>query len=147
MSLVTRKHVWDSNRPALLQKLARDLKFDIASRGIILSRQRTTKVLIRLDCTDAQADLRLCCSHMAKTGFLMTRLRWKQACSDTEASNGLKNLDLATADIILFRQWITNTLIRLRESAGWSASLLVAYNIIRLCHDRAHMAVTKNFYA
>ena len=25
---------------------------------------------------DAQADLRLCCSHMAKTGFLMTWLNW-----------------------------------------------------------------------
>ena len=26
------------------------------------------------DCADAQADLRLCCSHMTKTGFLMTWL-------------------------------------------------------------------------
>ena len=43
----------------------------IASRGIILSRQRTTKALIR---ADAQADLCLCYSHRVKTGFLMTRL-------------------------------------------------------------------------
>ena len=28
----------------------------------------------RSDCTDAQADLRLYCSRMAKTGFLMTWL-------------------------------------------------------------------------
>ena len=37
----------------------------LASWGIILFKKRTTKVLIRL---------RLCCSHKAKTGFLMTRL-------------------------------------------------------------------------
>ena len=40
---------------------------DIETSGIILSKKRTIKVL-------AQADLRLCCSHSAKTGFLMTRL-------------------------------------------------------------------------
>ena len=40
---------------------------DIETRGIILTRQRTTKA-------DAQTDLRLCCSHMAKAGFLMTWL-------------------------------------------------------------------------
>ena len=40
----------------------------------ILSRQRITKILIR--CADAQADLCLCCSHMAKAGFLMTWLIW-----------------------------------------------------------------------
>ena len=40
------------------------------TRDIILSMQWTTKVLIRLrGC--ARADLRLCCSHMVKTGFLM----------------------------------------------------------------------------
>ena len=40
---------------------------DIETRGIILSKQQTTKALIRLrGC--------LCCSHMAKTGFLMTWL-------------------------------------------------------------------------
>ena len=33
----------------------------IESRDIILSKQRTTKALVRLQ---AQADLRLCCSHM-----------------------------------------------------------------------------------
>ena len=39
--------------------------FAIASRDIILPRQPTIKVLIRMrGC--------LCCSHMAKTGFLMT---------------------------------------------------------------------------
>ena len=46
----------------------------IASRGIILSRQRKQRRWS--DCADAQADLRLCCSHMAKTGFLMTGLIW-----------------------------------------------------------------------
>ena len=38
---------------------------DIETTGIILSKQRIA---------DAQADLRLCCSHTAKTGFLMTWL-------------------------------------------------------------------------
>ena len=39
---------------------------DVASMGITLSRQRTTKALIglRLISAAAQADLRLCCSHM-----------------------------------------------------------------------------------
>ena len=45
--------------------------YDIETGGIILSRQRTTN---QSDCADAQADLRLCCLHMASTSFLMTRL-------------------------------------------------------------------------
>ena len=36
------------------------------------------------DCTDALADMRLCCSHMASTGFLMTWLNstklWFRTC-------------------------------------------------------------------
>ena len=39
---------------------------NLERRGIILSRQRITTD------QDAQADMHLCCSHMAKTGFLMT---------------------------------------------------------------------------
>ena len=42
--------------------------------GIILSRDRIAKTLIRL-CI-AQSDLRLCCSHMALTGFAMTQLNY-----------------------------------------------------------------------
>ena len=95
---------WDANWPAQLQKLAGLKILGIIIRGIILSRQRITKMLIRLmrrlicmfvvriwhkqvflwrgsyevyypgseqqrrwsDCADAQADLRLCCSHMEK---------------------------------------------------------------------------------
>ena len=38
----------DSNWPAQLQKLGRGLKFRIETRGIILSRQRTTKAPVRL---------------------------------------------------------------------------------------------------
>ena len=45
---------------------------DLTSTCVIVSKQRTTKVLIRLP--HAQADLRLYCSHMAKTSFLMTWL-------------------------------------------------------------------------
>ena len=50
---------WDSNQPAQLQKLARTLKnLDIASIHIILSKQRTTKVLIRLNgCAGRSAPL------------------------------------------------------------------------------------------
>ena len=49
---------------------------DLAIIGIIQSRQRTIKVLIRL-CGSTQADLRLCCSHMTSTGFFMT---WLKLC-------------------------------------------------------------------
>ena len=49
---------------------------DTETIGIILSRQRTTKALIRLG-ESAPADLRLSCSHMAKTGFLMTWLKYE----------------------------------------------------------------------
>ena len=55
LSLVRRKPVFGAcdqarlNRPAQPQKLDRYLKtLDIETRGIILSRQRTTKALIRL---------------------------------------------------------------------------------------------------
>ena len=44
----------------------------IASISITLARQQ--KQRRSSDCADAQADLRLCCSHMAKAGFLMTWL-------------------------------------------------------------------------
>ena len=53
---------WDSNRPARLQKIASLEFLDIASRGIILSKQRKQRRWS--DCADVQADLRLCCSHM-----------------------------------------------------------------------------------
>ena len=44
-------------------EIARILKLRIEQVYIILSKQRTTKVL--LDCVNAQADLHFCCSHMA----------------------------------------------------------------------------------
>ena len=40
---------------------------DIASIGMIQSKEWTTKMLIRL--RDVQADLHLCCSHIAKNSF------------------------------------------------------------------------------
>ena len=72
MSLVTRKPVFgvcDQVRlkPACRATEARQ-RLEIANietRDIILSRQRTTT---------AEADLRHCCSHLVKTGFLMTWL-------------------------------------------------------------------------
>ena len=64
------------NWPSLPQKLCRDLKFQIYKLEVLYylvsEQQRCWS-----DCADAQADLRLCCSHMAKTGFLMTWLIWK----------------------------------------------------------------------
>ena len=63
----------DSNRPAQIQKLARGLKFWIQKLEVLyylfIEQQRCWS-----DCADAQADLRLCCSHRAITGFLVTRL-------------------------------------------------------------------------
>ena len=40
---------------------------------------------------------------------------------------------------MLFRQWTTKALIRLRRCAGWSAPLLFAYGINRFSHDVAHI--------
>ena len=57
----------DTNRPVQPQKLARVFKLYYPGS----EQQRRWS-----DCADAQADLHLCCPHMAKTGFLMTRLIW-----------------------------------------------------------------------
>ena len=69
--------VWtrlDSNRPAKLQRLARVLKaWIIASIGMVryyTIYPRSEQQRRWSDCAYAQADLRLCRSHMAKTGFL-----------------------------------------------------------------------------
>ena len=51
---------YDSNRPAQLQRLTRVEILAIASRGIILSRQWTTKALIRLR--------RLICAFVVRIG-------------------------------------------------------------------------------
>ena len=62
-----------TNLPAQLIRLSLGLEIlAIASRGITLSgseKQRRWS-----SCADAQADLCLCCSHMAKAGFFMTWL-------------------------------------------------------------------------
>ena len=50
----------------------------VASIGIILSKQRTTKGLIRL---------RGCGSHMPKTGFLMTWLNYSPPIAPTGREN------------------------------------------------------------
>ena len=68
-----RKRVFGSFRPGQTQLACSateaSMRFEIfvtETKDITLSRQRTTKVLIRLcGCADAQAELRLCCSHMA----------------------------------------------------------------------------------
>ena len=74
MSLVTRKPVFGVCNQVRLKpgcttsEASYSLEISgIETRDIILSRQWTTKA-------DEQADLRLCCSQRAKTGFLMTGL-------------------------------------------------------------------------
>ena len=73
MSHVTRKPVfgiWDPNRPAQLMRLARVLKFRLQHIKVLYypghEQQRRWS-----HCMDAQTDLRLCCSHMAKADFLV----------------------------------------------------------------------------
>ena len=55
--------------------------------------------------------------------------RLKPACSATETSYKLEVSDRETRGIVLSRQWITKTLIRLHRCAGWFVSLLFAYGI------------------
>ena len=60
------------NPPSKRCRIRSSWRLEISDKeigGIILSRQRTTKTLIRLR---IRADQHLCCSHMAKTDFLMT---------------------------------------------------------------------------
>ena len=88
MSLVTRKSVFGVFDQVRLKPTCAateaSWRLEISDKettDIILSRQRTSKVRgcadwCWSDCADAQADLRLCCSHMAKTGFLMTWLNY-----------------------------------------------------------------------
>ena len=70
----------------------------------------------------------------------------KPACSATETSKRLEISDIDTRDIILSRQRIKKTLIRLRGSAGWSASLLFAYGIKRFSHDMAQIRLWLRMY-
>ena len=51
----------------------------------------------------------------------------KLACAATEANKRLEISNIETKGNVLFGQWITKTLIRLRKCAGWSVSLLFAY--------------------
>ena len=63
----------DSNPPAQLQRPARVLKFWIY-QVYVLYCLKSEQQRCRSDCADAQADLHLCCSYMAKAGYLMTCL-------------------------------------------------------------------------
>ena len=55
--------------------------------------------------------------------------RHKPACAATEASWSLEISALESRDIVLSKQQTTKVLVRLRECAGWSAPLLLAYDI------------------
>ena len=63
----------DSNRPAQLKKLSRGPKFRIKILEALYYLGSETQRR-RSDCTDAQTDLRLCFSHISKTGPPMTWL-------------------------------------------------------------------------
>ena len=56
-----------SNQPAQLQKLARILKLWI--KQVYISYYLSSEQKCWSDCADAQADLRLCCSHIAQDTF------------------------------------------------------------------------------
>ena len=60
--------------------------------SIILSGQQEQRCWS--DCTDAQADLHLCCSHMAKTGFLMTWLIKQSASIQKISANSDSRNDM-----------------------------------------------------
>ena len=83
----------DTNRPAQPQKLGRCVKFWIWKLEVLYhlgsKQQRCWS-----DCADAQADLHLCCWHMAKSSFLMTWLiclqdnQWRTGDPRQTASSG-----------------------------------------------------------
>ena len=60
---------------------------------------------------------------------IFDQVRFKPACSATEASKSLETLDIASIHILLSEQRTTKVLISLRGCAGWSAPLLFAYGI------------------
>ena len=115
--------VCDANQPAKLMRLASLEILAIASRDIILSRQQTTKALIRLRrCTGLSVPLLFTYginrfSHdMAYLRFIKTQTNKSQT-----------------------RQQTTKALIGLRGCAGWSVPLLLAYGMNRFSHDKAYL--------
>ena len=60
---------------------------------------------------------------------IFDQVRFKPACSTTEASQNLETLDVASIHIILSKQWTIKVLIRLRGRAGWFVPLFFAYGI------------------
>ena len=68
----------------------------IETRRIVLSRQPKQKRWS--DCADVQADLRLCCSHMTKTAFLMTWLILKPVVREKQGSLVLHVLNICAVD-------------------------------------------------
>ena len=75
MCPVISKPVFRCLRPgkteATILRPARYFRFRIYQLDLCVYYLGSEKQRCRSDCADAQADLRLCCSHKAKTGFLM----------------------------------------------------------------------------
>ena len=108
--------------------------------SLLLSKQWTTKTLIRRRCPAPLLFAYEACHEKTYLRRFATQVRLKPACTSSEASYRLEISDTEPRDIILSRQWMIKTLIRLRGRAGWSASLLFAYGKNRFSHDGAHIA-------
>ena len=74
--------MWNSNRTAHPQRLSRALQFQQLQQVEVLYYPGSEQQRRWSDYADAQADLRLCCSHMAKTDFLMTWLKYDRTTQD-----------------------------------------------------------------
>ena len=111
----------DSNQSPQLQRLARKLKFHIASLDIILSTKRITKVLIRL-LADNSNEIWASLRENLSLGFPTARLKPVSSATETRQKSEISLV--ASLDMILSNKRITKALIRLRGCAGWSAHLL-----------------------
>ena len=75
-----------------------------------------------------------------KPGFRVSdKVRFKPACSAIETSWKIEISLVASKDMILYKKRITKALIRLRESAGWSAPLLSTNPKDRFSCGKAHI--------
>ena len=114
-----------------------------------------------LECAYVQAGLSLCWSHIphcwkshvtAHMGLgtikpvfrVSDTVRLKPVSLATETSWKIEISHVASLEIIFFNKWITKTLIRLWECAGWSAPVLfVNHRTQVFCRVEAHLSWMK----
>ena len=83
---------------------------------------------------------------MRKPVFVISnQVRFKLACSATEASQRLEILYTETRGLILYGQQIKKVLISLRGCPSWSVSLLFKYAKSRFWLGEAHLWPIKKF--